>query len=138
MGRAHRNELTRKSGLRKRRARMIRLGVIGCGQVAELRHLPALRRVSGVEVAALADVDPLRLERVARQFGVARRCSNYSDLIETGDVDAVAVCVPPALHAVVARAALDAGKHVFIEKPLALCLAECDLLLESADAHGAL
>jgi predicted dehydrogenase len=117
---------------------MIRLGVIGCGGVAELRHLPALRRVSGVEVAALADVDPLRLERVAQQFGVARRYSNHSDLIETGDVDAVAVCVPPALHAVVARAALDAGKHVFIEKPLALCLAECDLLLESADAHGAL
>jgi predicted dehydrogenase len=117
---------------------MIRLGVIGCGGVAELRHLPALRRVKGVEVVALADVDSSRLERVARQLGTAQRYIDYSDLIERGDVDAVAVCVPPALHVAVARAALEAGKHVFIEKPLALRLTECDLLLESADAHVAL
>ncbi|MCA1815658.1 MAG: Gfo/Idh/MocA family oxidoreductase [Acidobacteria bacterium] len=117
---------------------MIRLGLIGCGGVAESRHLPALRRVRGVRVAALADVDPSRLERVARRFGAARRYENYSDLIEGGDVDAVAVCVPPTLHADAARAALDAGKHVFIEKPLALGLAECDRLIEAAEARRAL
>lgn len=117
---------------------MIRLGVIGCGGAAESLHLPALRRVGGVRVAALADVDASRLARVARRFGVARRYIGYEELIEVGDVDAVAICVPPALHESVARAALEAGKHVFVEKPLALRLAECDTLLESAETHNTL
>jgi myo-inositol 2-dehydrogenase / D-chiro-inositol 1-dehydrogenase len=119
-------------------ARMIRLGVVGCGDVTQLRHLPALRRVSGVKVSALADINPARLECVAGQFGVARRYTDYRRLIEAGEVDAVAVCVPPQLHAEIALAALEAGKHLFIEKPLALSLEECDLLRERAAAHVAL
>ncbi|HMF54806.1 MAG TPA: Gfo/Idh/MocA family oxidoreductase [Pyrinomonadaceae bacterium] len=117
---------------------MIRLGVIGCGGVTEQRHLPALRQVSGVKVVALADIDSARLERVAEQFGVARRYTAYSDLIESNDVDAVAVCVPPRFHAEIALATLEAGKHVLIEKPLALNLSECDLLSVRATAHSAL
>ncbi|MEA2176385.1 MAG: hypothetical protein QOD00_3977 [Blastocatellia bacterium] len=116
----------------------IRLGVIGCGSVTEQRHLPALKSVPLFEVSALADNDHARLARVAKRFGVARSYDDYQDLIEKGEVDAVAVCVPPGLHAPLALAALDAGKHVMIEKPLALSLSECDLLLERSEAHGAL
>lgn len=117
---------------------MIRLGIIGCGRVTELRHLPALqRRVPGVEVVALADVDATRLEQVAGAFHIARRHTDYRKLIEDERIDAVAVCVPPSLHTEVALAALDAGKHVFIEKPLALSLSECDLLSERAARGGA-
>jgi myo-inositol 2-dehydrogenase/D-chiro-inositol 1-dehydrogenase len=116
---------------------MIRLGIVGCGRVTELRHLPALqRRVPGLEVVALADVDAARLERVAGAFRIARRYTDYLKLIEDERVDAVAVCVPPTLHTEVALAALDAGKHVFIEKPLALSLGECDLLSERAALAG--
>jgi predicted dehydrogenase len=118
--------------------RMIRLGIVGCGEVTASRHLPALRHVSGVQVSALSDINPARLERVAGQFGVARRYTDYRRLIEAVEVDAVAVCVPPQLHAEVTLAALEAGKHVFIEKPLALSLEECDLLRERAAAHVAL
>jgi myo-inositol 2-dehydrogenase/D-chiro-inositol 1-dehydrogenase len=100
--------------------------------VAEFRHLPALRQVPGVEVKALADVDAARLARVAGKFGVAGRFEDYLELIESGGVDAVAVCVPPQFHAEVGRAALAAGKHVLIEKPLALSLEECDILSECA------
>lgn len=120
------------------KAGIIRLGIIGCGAVTEQRHLPALRRVRGIEVIALADSDRGRVARVADQFGVARRESDYRDLIERRDVEAVAVCVPPQLHAEVALAALKAGRHVLIEKPLALSLPECDLLSERARAHPAL
>lgn len=116
----------------------IRLGVIGCGGVTERQHLPALKSVQGIEVSALADKDSERLARVAAQFGVARSYTDYLELIESGEVDAVAVCVPPTLHAPVALAALEAGKHVLIEKPLALSLSECDLLLESSQARSAL
>ena len=116
----------------------IRLGIVGCGGVTQLRHLPALRQTHGVEVVALADVDAARLESVAAQFGVARRYHDYRELIEGGGVDALAVCVPPRLHTEVALAALAAGKHAFIEKPLALTLEECELLRERAAGDGSL
>jgi predicted dehydrogenase len=114
----------------------IRLGIIGCGGVTEQRHLPALMRVPSIEVSALADSDSERVSRLAGRFGVARWFKDYTTLLECEEVDAVAVCVPPGLHALVAVAALEAGKHVLIEKPLALSLSECDLLLESSLAHG--
>jgi predicted dehydrogenase len=106
----------------------VRVGFVGCGRVTETRHLSALRRAGGVEASALADVDAERLSRVGDAFGVARRYEDWQRLVRDEHVDAVAVCVPPSLHAEVALAALDAGKHVFIEKPLALTLEECDLL----------
>jgi predicted dehydrogenase len=119
-------------------ARIIRLGIIGCGSVTEQRHLPALERVSGVKVIALADIDSARLGRVSEKFGVGRCYTAYSDLIELGEVEAVAVCTPPRFHTEVALAALAAGKHVLIEKPLALNLSECDLLLARAMSNDAL
>jgi predicted dehydrogenase len=100
--------------------------------------LPALGRVPGVKVIALSDIDSQRLERVAGQFGVARRYTDYRELIAAGEVDAVAVCVPPQHHAEVALVAIEADKHVFVEKPLALSLEECELLRERAAAHDAL
>jgi predicted dehydrogenase len=103
-----------------------------------MRHLPALRRVPGVEVVALADVDAARVERVAGRFSIARRYTDYAELIESGEVDALAVCVPPRLHAEVALASIEAGKHVFVEKPLALALSECDLLSERASVNRTL
>ncbi|MDT5157176.1 MAG: hypothetical protein QOH51_1533 [Acidobacteriota bacterium] len=120
------------------RRERIRLGIVGCGGVAEMRHLPALRRVPGVEVVALADVDADRVERVGERFRIARRYTDYTKLIRSGEVDALAVCVPPCLHAEVALAAFEAGKHVFVEKPLALALSECELLSERAAANSTL
>jgi myo-inositol 2-dehydrogenase/D-chiro-inositol 1-dehydrogenase len=122
----------------KGRLNKVRLGVVGCGRVTELRHLPALGRTDGVEVVALSDVDGARLGRVAERFGVERRYGDYRELIGGGGVDAVAVCVPPGLHAEVALASLAAGKHTFVEKPLALSLEECDLLSERASAAPSL
>jgi predicted dehydrogenase len=116
----------------------VRLGIVGCGRVTELRHLPALRQARGVEVVALSDVDDARLGRVAGRFGVERRYRDYRELIEGGGVDAVAVCAPPEWHTEIALAALAAGKHTFVEKPLALKLEECDLLAERANANGSL
>jgi predicted dehydrogenase len=122
----------------KERVGNIRLGIVGCGRVTELRHLPALRQAQGVEVVALSDVDGARLERVAGRFGVARRYEDYRELIEAGGVDALAVCVPPEAHVEVALASLAAGKHTFIEKPLALSIEECERLSERAARDASL
>jgi predicted dehydrogenase len=118
-------------------SKTVRVGFVGCGRMTETRHLAALRGVRGVEAVALADVDAARLSRVADACGVARRYEDWRGLVRDEQVDAVAVCVPPALHAEVALAALGARKHVFIEKPLALTLEECDLLdAAAARAEG--
>jgi myo-inositol 2-dehydrogenase / D-chiro-inositol 1-dehydrogenase len=119
-------------------ARGLRLGIVGCGRVTELRHLPALRGSPGVRVVALSDVDPARLASVAERFGVVRRYRDHAELIEAGGVDAVAVCVPPRHHAEVALAALAAGKHLFVEKPLALKVEECERLAARAALAPAL
>jgi myo-inositol 2-dehydrogenase/D-chiro-inositol 1-dehydrogenase len=100
--------------------------------VAETRHLPALQNLAGAEVVAVADLDPDRLSRVADRFRVKRRYPNFVALLDDPSVEAVAVCVPVQFHAEVALAALAAGKHVFIEKPLALSLEEADRLIERA------
>jgi predicted dehydrogenase len=113
-------------------AETVRVGFVGCGRVTETRHLAAFRRVRGVEAVALSDVDAARLSSVAERYGVARRYEDWRGLVEDERVDAVAVCVPPALHASVALAAIDAGKHVFIEKPLALTLDDGDSLVAAA------
>jgi predicted dehydrogenase len=110
----------------------IKVGLIGCGQAAMRGHLPALRYVKGAELVAVADVDSDRLERAAHQFDIPRRYFTSSDLLNDSDVDVVGVCVPTRLHLQVGSAVLDAGKHLLLEKPLALSLGECDQLIERA------
>jgi len=110
----------------------VRLGIIGCGNVTENRHLPAIESLSGLQVVALADIDQGRLHRVADRFGVENRYVDYRALLADPGVAALAVCTPMQWHVEMAIAALDAGKHVFVEKPLALSLDEAETLIERA------
>lgn len=110
----------------------VRLGIIGCGNVTENRHLPAIESLSGLQVVALADIDQERLHRVADRFGVESRHVDYRALLADPGVAAVAVCTPMQWHVEMAIAALDAGKHVFVEKPLALSLDDAETLIERA------
>jgi predicted dehydrogenase len=111
---------------------VVKLGVIGSGRVAETRHLPVLRSLPDVDIVAVADIDLDRLNWVADRFHVKHRYSHPLALLENPAIEAVAVCVPAQFHVEVALAALDAGKHLLIEKPLALRLDECDRLIERA------
>jgi len=105
---------------------------VGCGFVTRHRHLPTLRRVPEVEVVALADMDSAALNDLADRYHVRRRYSSAEGLINDAEVEAIAVCVPVAAHAKVALAALEADKHVFVEKPLTLHLEEADCLIARA------
>jgi predicted dehydrogenase len=110
----------------------VRLGIVGCGYVTLDRHLPALRHVPEIEVVALADAVPERAVEAARRAPRARAVAVEMLLVDD-DVEAVAVCTPPATHADLAIAALDAGKHVFLEKPVAPTLEEADRIVERAE-----
>ena len=110
----------------------LRLGIIGCGRVAEERHLPALRQVQDVRVTAVADTDGERAERLAGRLGGVYGCTDYRALLERNDVDAVAVLTPTPSHAEIVLAALDAEKHVLVEKPLAVSTEDCGRIVARA------
>ena len=110
----------------------IKVGTIGCGRLAVTSRLPSFRHLSDLDVIAIADIDPSRLHKVADRFHIRRRCTNYPALLEDPTVEAVAVCVAPWSHLEVASAALDAGTHASLEKPVALSLEETDQLITCA------
>jgi predicted dehydrogenase len=114
----------------------LRVGVIGCGAVTHYCHLPALARISRIRVVALADEDPRALERVQRR---ARRALLLApdELLDRGDVDAVLVATPSHMHAGIAERVLAAGKHLYLEKPVAISAAEATSLRDAtARARG--
>ncbi len=112
----------------------LRVGVIGAGIGAF--HLAAYARLPQVEIAALAGLDDDRVRRVATEYQVPTTYREYGDLLAVPDIDAVSICLPNALHAPVTIAALRAGKHVLIEKPLARNVVEGRAMLAAAAAHG--
>src|SRR5215208_2730538 len=119
-----------------RRYEPVRLGIIGCGRVAVGTHLPALASVEQIRVEAVADADVAAAEHAARRFRIPRRHRTPEELVADPALDAVAVCVPPAAHAEYAVAALERGKHLFVEKPLALTLEEADAIADAAGASS--
>lgn len=118
-----------------RTRKIIRLGIIGCGRVAEERHLGPLMSLPEFRVVATADIDPVRSERLARRLNAALSFDQYRSVLEHPDVDAVAILTPTSSHAEIGIAALAAGKHVLVEKPLALTLEDCDRFI-SAEAKS--
>ena len=110
----------------------LRIGIVGCGRAAAVLHAPALARVPGTAVVALADPDPDRLVELGGRCRGAAAYDDYRRLLDDQRVDLVAVCVPATLHAQVAVGALHAGKHVLIEKPLALSLEDCERIAAEA------
>jgi predicted dehydrogenase len=114
----------------------VKVGFVGCGFVTRHRHLPTLLRRPEIEVTALADVDPGALSTVADQFRIEHRHNSVDSLVRDPDVEAVAVCVPVSRHAEVVLAALKAGKHVFVEKPLAHRLDEADHMLRQPETSS--
>jgi predicted dehydrogenase len=99
-------------------------------------HLPALARIEEADTVALADPDRGALDRAGERFAVARRSEDFRELLADDSIEAVGVAAPSYLHTEITLAALDAGKHVLVEKPLALSLDDCDLLVEGAAESG--
>jgi predicted dehydrogenase len=115
----------------------IRIGIVGCGEVTQIIHLPALRHLSDhFSIVALCDISPVVLAGVAEQCGTVKTYSDHRDLVRDPDVDAVLVANPHAYHAQVALAALESGKNVFLEKPMCLTLSEADDLAEAERRTG--
>lgn len=113
----------------------VRMGVLGCADIARRRMLPGMAASDHTEVAAVASRDGDVAASVARQYG-CRAVRGYAGVLELDDVDAVYVPLPAALHAKWIEAALHAGKHVLAEKPLTTDAGRTAELLELARARG--
>lgn len=112
----------------------VRIGVIGCG--AGRFHAQRYASMADVELVALAGLDQDRCREIARKHNIPRLYRDYTELIAQPDIDGVSICVPNHLHAPMAVAALEAGKHVLVEKPLATSLAEGEAMAEAAARTG--
>jgi predicted dehydrogenase len=110
---------------------VIRVGIVG-SNFGRAVLLPAFRADPRCEVVALAGRDAQKTDGLAREAGVARAFKTWTELVEDGGIDAVAIATPPALQPDIAIQALQAGKAVFLEKPLAATLAQADVLLDQA------
>jgi predicted dehydrogenase len=114
----------------------LRLGYIGCGFMAQRVHLPNFAAIPGVELSALAELRPRLGRKVQERFGIPRLYQDHQDLLADPDIDAVAVSAAFSVQGDLAREALLAGKDVFMEKPMAISLAQADAILEAERQSG--
>ena len=120
----------------------VRLGIIGCGGIMTHHVQGLVARREAVSLAWLCDVDPAQIEKmnalVTREFQAAqpKRTSRFEDLIEDKDLDAVIIATPHHWHAPIARAAMQAGKDVYIEKPISHVFNEGLLIIAAAKKYG--
>lgn len=118
-------------------AKTLKVGVIGVGGIAKT-HFPGWEQSPHAELVALSDVVPEVLDRVAEAQGVKLRYEKPEDLIANKDIDIVDICTPNMYHAPLAIAALEAGKHVLCEKPLAPTPADVKKMIAARDKSGKL
>lgn len=112
----------------------VRFAVVGCGLISDF-HLRAIAALEDAELAGVQDVVSTACEQVARAYGV-HAYRSLEEIATDASVDAVCICTPSGLHAAQAMQMIQAGKHVLVEKPLALCLADCDRLIDAAQIQG--
>jgi predicted dehydrogenase len=97
-----------------------RVGLLGLGAIAQVVHLPVLHSMQGVKLVGVCDVDRTKASAIASRFGIERVYRSDDDVFADPDLDGIVICTPSYLHHVQAIAALDAGKHVLVEKPLSI------------------
>lgn len=113
----------------------VHLGVVGVRNIGK-NHIRLALETEGAKVVAIADTDPARLAEAAAEFSVPHMFTDANDLFASDQVDAVILALPNHLHAPLSIAALQAGKHVLVEKPIARTLEDADAMIAARDVSG--
>ena len=116
----------------------LRIGIIGCGGIANGKHMPALSKQKNAEMVAFCDIIPERAEAAKARYGTpdSKVYTDYRKLLEDKTIDVVHVLTPNRMHSVITVDALEAGKHVMCEKPMAINAEEAKKMLEAAKRTG--
>jgi len=115
---------------------VIRVGAIGCGDIAQRSHFPNMAKLADrARLVAVAARNRERVEACARRFGIERAYTDVDAMLSEGDVDAVLILTPPDAHAGYAIKAVEAGKHVLVEKPMVRTLDEAQQILAAVEKN---
>lgn len=114
---------------------MIRIGVIGCGKIAQVRHIPEYFHNEMAEISGFYDINEERAAALAQQYG-GKAYDSIDSLLHDQDIDAVSVCAANRVHAEITIKALKAGKHVLCEKPMAMSIEDCESMIHTANETG--
>ena len=116
----------------------VRIGLVGCGGIANGKHMPSLSRLDNIEMVAFCDIIPEKAELAAKEYGAAgsKTYTDYEKLLADTSLDVIHVCTPNDSHAAITIAALEAGKHVMSEKPMAKMAADAKRMAETAKKTG--
>ena len=114
----------------------LKVGIIGCGGIANGKHMPSLAKVKECEMVAFCDIVPERAEDAKIKFGTpdAKTYTNYKELLADKSIDVVHVLTPNIDHSYITVDALEAGKHVMCEKPMAKSAEDASKMVEAAKA----
>src|SRR5215475_8117514 len=115
--------------------RPIRIGMIGAGPRGQ-QHLETYQSISGAEIVAVADIDETLAQRVGAKFKIPNVYTDYHDLLQRDDLEAVDICLHNNLHRPAAVAAMEAGKDVYCEKPMAGSYADAKIMYDTAQTLG--
>lgn len=115
-----------------------RIGIIGCGGIANGKHLPSLSKLDNVEIVAFCDIERHRAEEAASKYGIEGSLvtADYQELLKDSSIEIIHVCTPNDSHADIAIAALEAGKHVMCEKPMAKTAEDAARMVEAVKRTG--
>lgn len=114
---------------------MVRIGVIGCGKIAQTRHLPEYAGNKDCKIIGVYDLNFERASEIASQYD-ATAYSSVEELLADQQIDAVSICVANNAHAEISIQALNCGKHVLCEKPMATTLEDCEKMVKAASENG--
>ncbi len=114
---------------------MLKVGIIGCGKIAQLRHIPEYHANADCRILGYQDAMPERAEEMAQKYG-GQVYPSIEAMLGDPTLDAVSVCAANTVHAVITIAALEAGLHVLCEKPMAVTLQECEDMVTASKKSG--
>ena len=117
---------------------VVRIGVLGCGPISQAAHFESCRKARNAELYAICDVAEDLLARMAAVHEPKVTYSNYADMLADPNVDAVVIGIADQFHVQAAQQALEAGKHVLVEKPLGVSIEECEALAQTVRSTGRL
>ena len=114
----------------------IRWGILGAGGIADRRTMPGMQMAEHAEIAAVMEVDPAQAERLRAKYGARRAYSDEEALVRDAEIDAVYIASPVSCHARQVRLAADCGKHILVEKPLAMTAREGEEVIAHCREKG--
>ncbi|WP_339272083.1 Gfo/Idh/MocA family oxidoreductase [Paenibacillus sp. FSL K6-1330] len=119
-------------------SKTLKIGIIGCGGIANGKHMPSLKKQAQAELVAFCDIALERAQKAAAEYGVegAKVYTDFRELLQDGSIDVIHVCTPNDSHSEITVASLEAGKHVMCEKPMAKTVSEAKAMLDAAKRTG--